>query len=243
MNSNVRYSRKVWVGLILPPVFFLLAIVAASIWIGATRGGDAQAIAQQVAAATPILLVVVQVAMLLMTAGLLRSDRISWRAIGWAVPSGKSARREILVGLLPGAVLGVLYPTVLSPWMESVQRALGDYVPPGELLSSLGSAIVPFFVANVLLAPFVEESLYRGYALRALSSRYRILPAILLTCVFFGLLHWAGGVWYMVLTGVVAGGLFAGLAVWRKNTVAPYVAHLALNALEFLYIWLWLPRG
>lgn len=243
MNNRVQYTRKVWLGLLFPPGFFLLAIGIASLWIGATRGGDAQSIAQQVAAATPVVLVVVQGMMLGMIAGLMRRDWLTWRSIGWAVPPGRSAGGEILAGLIPGVALGVLYPTVLAPWMESVQRALGDYVPPGELLTSLGSAIVPFFVANVLLAPFVEESLYRGYALRSLSARFGVLPAVLLTCVFFGLLHWAGGFWYMILTGVVAGGLFAGLAVWRKNTVAPYVAHLALNVLEFLYIVLWLPAG
>jgi len=42
---------------------------------------------------------------------------------------------------------------------------------------------------------------------------------------------------------VVAGGLFVGLAVWRKNSVAPFVAHLALNALEFLYVLVWLPTA
>jgi uncharacterized protein len=139
--------------------------------------------------------------------------------------------------------LGVFYPTVLAPWMESVQLTVGDYVPPGELLPSLGSAIVPFFLANVVLAPFVEESLYRGYALPPMRLRFGAPLAALVTCVFFGMLHWAGGLWYMILTGVVAGGLFAGLALWRKNTVAPYVSHLALNVLEFLYIVLWFPAG
>jgi hypothetical protein len=36
----------------------------------------------------------------------------------------------------------------------------------------------------------------------------------------------------------VAGGLFAGLYTARKNMIAPYAAHLALNVVEFLIIWL-----
>jgi len=55
---------------------------------------------------------------------------------------------------------------------------------------------------------------------------------------FFGLLHWAGGFWYILLTGLVAGGLFAGLYTARKNMIAPFAAHLVLNLVEFLFTWL-----
>ena len=114
---------------------------------------------------------------------------------------------------------------------------MGDYVPPGELTGALGAALVPFFLANVLLAPFVEESLYRGYALDRLRQRYGLALAVVISCAFFGLLHWAGGFWYILLTGFVAGGLFAGLRVWRRTLIAPFAAHLALNILEFVWIW------
>ncbi len=39
-----------------------------------------------------------------------------------------------------------------------------------------------------------------------------------------------------VSDGSVAGGLFAGLRVWRRTLVAPFAAHLALNVLEFVWI-------
>jgi len=38
----------------------------------------------------------------------------------------------------------------------------------------------------------------------------------------------------------MAGGLFAGLFVNRRNILAPFGAHLALNIVEFLLIWLML---
>ena len=97
---------------------------------------------------------------------------------------------------------------------------------------------MPFFLANVLLAPFVEESLYRGYPLQRLKERYSLALAVIISCTFFGLLHWAGGIWYILLTDFVAGGLFAGLRVWWRTLIAPFAAHLALNVLEFVWIWL-----
>ena len=163
-----------------------------------------------------------------------------WRGV---ISAGKRLKdstiwREVLVGAVPGAALGLLYVFVLAPGLTMIQKSLGDYVPAGELLPALGAAVLPFFVANVLLAPFVEENIYRGYALTRWFGRFSRPVAILLSCFFFGLLHWAGGFWYILLTGLVAGGLFAGLYTARKSIIAPFAAHLALNLVEFLFVWL-----
>jgi membrane protease YdiL (CAAX protease family) len=105
------------------------------------------------------------------------------------------------------------------------------------VLPTVSSSIGLFFIANVLLAPLVEETLYRGIAIPLLSNHLGVFWAVVLSCVFFGLLHWAGGFWYMLLTGVVAGGAFAGLYSWRGGVLAPFAAHLALNLIEFVYAW------
>jgi CAAX protease family protein len=62
--------------------------------------------------------------------------------------------------------------------------------------------------------------------------------AFIILGVFFGLLLWAGGFWYMLLTGLIAGGLLTGLRASRGSLIAPFAAHLALNLVEFLYVWL-----
>jgi hypothetical protein len=222
------------------PIVFLVVIITASIYFGATTGGDAEAIAASVAQATPFVLLTVQILLLLIFWVVLQSEKLFLRDIGWEINSGQRLWQEVLLGALPGLTLALLYFFVLSPLMTMAQQVLGDYVPPGELLSSLGTAVLPFFLANVILAPFVEENIYRGYGLSRLQGRYSTAVAIIISCLFFGLLHWAGGFWYIVLTGVVAGGLFAGLFVWRKNIIAAYAAHLTLNLVEFLYVWLWL---
>ena len=236
MNRSQTPIRRTWALLIAGPLLFLAAIVVASVYFGIVTRGDAQAIAEQTPKAMPAMLVAVQLLLLVFLVRTLRSERLAWSAIGWRLEQGQVLWREALIGVVPGAVLAVLYFTVLSPAMTWLQRNVGDYVPPGELTGALGAALVPFFLANVLLAPFVEESLYRGYALDRLQQRYGMTLAIVISCAFFGLLHWAGGFWYILLTGVVAGGLFAGLRVWRRTLVAPFAAHLALNILEFVWI-------
>jgi len=168
----------------------------------------------------------------------LRSEHLAWSAIGWRLEQGQRLRREVQIGVVPGAMLAVLYFTVLSPSMTWLQRNVGDYAPAGELTGALGAVLVPFFLANVVLAPYVEESLYRGYTWERLQQRYGLPLAVIISCAFFGLLHWAGGLWYILLTGIVAGGLFAGLRAWRGTLVASFVAHLTLNVFEFVWIWL-----
>ncbi len=227
-----------WTLLAIPPVLFLIVIIAMSVYFGAMLGNDPQAIADSVANSAPQILLIVQLSLLLVFWIVMRADRLTLPAIGWQLASGQKLWQEIVTGAVPGLILAGLYFSVLSPLMTTAQRVLGDYIPPGELLSSLGTSALPFFLANVALAPFVEENIYRGYALTRLQKRFGVPAAILISCLFFGLLHWTGGFWYMLLTGIVAGGLLAGLFAWRKNIVAAFAAHFTLNLVEFLYVWL-----
>jgi membrane protease YdiL (CAAX protease family) len=229
---------RVWVVLAAGPALIFLGIVTASIYFGVATQGDVAAIPGLVAASTPYQLVAIQILLFFILRWAMQGDQLAWNDIGWKTAEGQQPWREVLIGIVPGAVLGVVYVRVLSPWLTNVQQSLGDYVAAGELLPMLGAAMLPFFIANVVLAPFVEENIYRGYALTRLFGRFSTPVAILLSCFFFGLLHWAGGIWYILLTGLVAGGLFAGLYTARKNMIAPFAAHLALNIVEFLFIWL-----
>jgi membrane protease YdiL (CAAX protease family) len=226
---------RLWLVLLAGPLLFFLGIVLASIYFSIVLRGDVAAIPERVAASTPYQLVAIQILLFFILRWAMRRDGLAWKDIGWKTTDGQQTWREALIGAVPGAALGLLYVFVLSPGLTWIQQTLGDYVPAGELMPSLGAAIVPFFIANVVLAPFVEENIYRGYALTRWFERFSKPVAILLSCIFFGLLHWAGGFWYILLTGFVAGGLFAGLYSRRKTMMAPFAAHLALNVVEISF--------
>jgi membrane protease YdiL (CAAX protease family) len=120
--------------------------------------------------------------------------------------------------------------------LSSFQSTLGDYFPAGSLFPALGATIIPFAIADVLLAPFVEENIYRGYGMTKLLSRFGGTGAILLSSLFFGLLHWSGGFWYILTTGIIVGVPFAILRLRRGNLLVPFGAHLALNFVETLLL-------
>jgi membrane protease YdiL (CAAX protease family) len=235
LQATVKLSR-VWLVLLSGPVLFLLGIIVASIYFGFVTQGDVAAIPDLVAASTPYQLVVIQILLFFILRWAMKRDGLTWEGIGWKKAEGQRTWSELLIGGLPGVVLGLLYVFFLAPWLTRVQQSLGDYVPAGEIMTTLGAAVLPFFIANVVLAPFVEENIYRGYALTRLFGRFSQPVAILISCAFFGLLHWAGGFWYTLLTGIVAGGTFAALFTARRNMLAPFAAHLALNIVEFLFI-------
>lgn len=237
MNNASQKFTRVWWTLLAAPILFLLAILAASVYFSiASQGQNLEAIPEMVTASIPYQLVVVQIWLLLILRKSMKRDGLTWKDIGWTlrVP-GQRTSREVIIGGGWGVALGLLYIFVLSPMLTSLQQ-IWDYVPAGDLLSTLGSALIPFAIANVLLAPFVEESLYRGYGLTKLLGRFSQPVAIALSCFFFGILHWTGGFWYILLTGIVAGGLFAWLYVSRKNVIAPFAAHLMLNIVETIFI-------
>lgn len=238
MKEKNQTARQMWSTLLAPPVLFFIVIVAVSVYYGIVTRGDAEAIAEKTSQAVSYILIITLTLAFFILVKNMRSNGLTFREIGWQLAEGQTWLKEAFIGIFVGVLLGLLYIYVLSPLLATVQRVVGDYVPPEEILSSLGSSALPFFIANVLLAPIVEENIFRGYALTQLGKRFSAPAAFIISCVVFGLFHWAGGFWYIVLTGVVVGGAFAALFVWRRNIVSAFTAHLALNIVEFLFVWL-----
>ena len=222
---------KAWLLLTTGPVLFLLGIIGASIFLRIREVPEAQ-IPERVTELVPHILLGV----LLCLAVLMTTFAPQVKA-AWQMPDFSKAVSDVIIGLLAGVLLAVAYLYWLAPLLETLQRTVGDFVPPGSVLPTVSGSIGLFFIANVLLAPLVEETLYRGIAIPLFTTHLGAFWAVVLTCVFFGFLHWAGGFWYMLLTGVVAGGAFAGLFCWRGGVLAPFAAHLALNLIEFIYAW------
>jgi len=221
---------KTWLLLLAGPILFLVAIVGVSVSL-AFRGMDATLIAERVPLLMPQILLGALLGLGFLILFVPQLDLI------WAIPGATKTFRDLAIGMLVGALLAFSYLYWISPTIELLQRTVGDYVPPGSVLPAISGSIGLFFIANVLLAPLIEETLYRGYAIPLLTTHLGLAWAVALTCLSFGLLHWPGGVWYMLLTGVVAGGAFSGLFLWRDGILAPFAAHLTLNVIEFIYAW------
>lgn len=238
MPEITEKKKHPWFLLWFPPVLFLIVIIAFSVYFGAQTNGDPNLIAEKTASATPYILVTVQVLLLGIMFTVFRSQKLTLLQIGWQVGAGKEAWKEILLGAVIGAPLGFLWIFIIEPILSSLQSTVGDYVPAGSLFVALGTAIIPFAIADVLLAPFVEESIYRGYGVTKLLERFGATGTVIITSIFFGLLHWSGGFWYILTTAIIVGIPFAILRIKRRSIHAVFGAHLTLNLVETLLLWL-----
>nr|WP_231126256.1 CPBP family intramembrane glutamic endopeptidase [Motilibacter aurantiacus] len=106
------------------------------------------------------------------TASAIGLDRPRWRdlprAVGWLAAAY--------------AVSVVLVLTVYA-----LGGAPGRNV--GDLADSPAWALVAFVVLSVVVAPLVEETLFRGLLLRGLMTRLGFWPAALATSGLFGVMH------------------------------------------------------
>jgi hypothetical protein len=233
MNWANRHApgvpAKIWLLLAAGPALFLFAFALVSIAFG-MAGAASDQIEAKVVSLVPHVLSFVLVCLGVGTARMKTEVRRLWQ-----VSPDTRVLVDAVIGALCGTCLAGAYFLWLAPLMELLQASVGDFVPSGSVGRTLAGSMGAFFVANVALAPVVEETLYRGIGLPVLADRLGTAAGLAISCLAFGLLHWTGGLWYMLLTGLIAGGSFAGLYLWRGGIVAPFTAHLVLDLIEFGY--------
>jgi membrane protease YdiL (CAAX protease family) len=230
MNS----LKRPWTNLILAPIWFLLFIVVFSIYFGGI-GVNEKEIPHKITEYTPTLILIIQVCLLVTLLLSTRKEGFGIFKNGWQTDKNELLK-DVFGGIITGVILAALYIFLFSPLQTYLQVNFGDYVPAGETMSALGKQTIIFFIANVVFAPFVEESLYRNYALTRFLEKYSQTKSIIITVIMFGLLHWVGGLWYMLMTGLIVGLPFALITIKRKNIIWVFIAHLTLNLIEFIYI-------
>lgn len=97
-----------------------------------------------------------------------------------------------------------------------------------------------FVLANLCFVVINEEIFFRGLIQSGLQKALAKLPAgewlgLGLAAVIFGLLHFAGGSFYVLLATVA--GLLYGLAYWQTRSLwAGVFTHLMVNTLHFVFL-------
>jgi uncharacterized protein len=180
----------------------------------------------------PVLLVLVITAQALGLAGALAylaaRRRLSWRLLGARRP----AVRHVWIGLAVG-VGGFLGVNLL---IAGLLQVFGPVDPPEQqLLSDVtagGIMTVLAVIAAVLMAPLVEEVVFRGVLFQGLKRRLGLWPAALVSSLLFAVVHvevqqpiYSSG---FVLLGI----LFAWSMHRFGSLVVPLVAHAAFNGVS-----------
>jgi membrane protease YdiL (CAAX protease family) len=164
---------------------------------------------------------------LYVTLSLLRGHPF-WECLGWrkirAAANGKA--RNPFVFVLGGCGLSLLV-AVLTSKMKTPEQ-----MPIEELFKFRSTAFL-FMAMAVLVAPLVEETLFRGYLYPLFARSFGVTPSILITGTLFGLMHGAQLGWTVSLVTVliIVGIVFTLVRARTGSVFASYLMHLGYNSL------------
>jgi membrane protease YdiL (CAAX protease family) len=157
---------------------------------------------------------------------LVRSPAPFWRAIGWRQ---MPARATAVQFLTRGAVLALI-ATFVSGYFNSKES-----LPIEQLLQARVSMTL-FAVLGVLVAPIVEETIFRGFLYPVIARRLGVIAGVIITGILFGLMHaaqlWGG--WGQIVLLIVVGVVLTWVRARTGTVTASYFVHLGYNGLQLL---------
>lgn len=154
-----------------------------------------------------------------------------WQTIGW---------RELDTGIIPRGLgyAGLVLAGVVTSFL--VDAASNLHPPKGNLpieavyQDKLSSLL--FLLMAVLLAPVVEETIFRGYIYPVIARFWGVAASVLITGALFGLLHGfqLGGAFWQIGLLVLVGFIFTWVRAASRTVVASYCMHLGYNGFLFV---------
>jgi len=164
---------------------------------------------------------------LYVTLSLLRGHSF-WKCLGWRkiAPRPGYRARSPLAYFFAGCGLS-LFVALLSSRLKAP-----DNSPMEELFKNRQTALL-FVAMAVLIAPLVEETLFRGYLYPLFARSFGITPGILITGVLFGMMHGAqlGWTWGLVAMLILVGIVFTLVRARTGSVFASFLMHLGYNSL------------
>lgn len=149
-----------------------------------------------------------------------------WRTLGWRrIKLSSGALRNPWLYFFGGCALSVLV------FIATAKMKAPPDVPIEELFRYKNTAL--FFMAMaVLVAPLVEETVFRGYLYPLLAKTFGVATGIITTGILFGLMHGAqlGWTWALVSVLIVVGVIFTFVRARTGSVFASFLLHLGYNS-------------
>jgi membrane protease YdiL (CAAX protease family) len=154
-----------------------------------------------------------------------------WRTIGWRpLETGQTPRVAAYLGLILSGFMLAIVVTASSAVFKAPKQT-----PIEQFFQDRRSALLLMSMA-VLLAPVLEETIFRGYIYPVIARSFGVNTSILVTGTLFGLLHasqlW--GAWVQIVLLILVGIIFTYARARTHTVVASYVLHVSYNSCLFL---------
>lgn len=150
-----------------------------------------------------------------------------WRTLRWRpIDTGNVSPRIVYVGfVLGGFLLSMMIALVSSAFTPK------NKMPIEQLLQDRHTAFF-LLVLSVTLAPFFEETIFRGYIYPVVARTFGVTSGVTFTGLLFGLMHASqlGGNLPQVGLLVAVGIVFTALRARTGSVLPGYIVHVSYNA-------------
>jgi membrane protease YdiL (CAAX protease family) len=160
-----------------------------------------------------------------------RTDAPFWPSIGWReMRSGAGKIRDSALQFLAGGAVLAIGVSFAGGFLNSKET-----LPIEELLRARVSILL-FGILGVLVAPLVEETIFRGFLYPVIARRLGIAAGIAITGTLFGLMHaaqlWGG--WGQIALLILVGVVLTWVRARTGTVAASYLVHLGYNGLQLV---------
>jgi membrane protease YdiL (CAAX protease family) len=147
---------------------------------------------------------------------------LGWRSIAWRNAGKLSSPWLYFFGGCGLSVLVLIATSMIQPPEDIPMEELFHYKSTAEL----------FMVMAVLIAPLVEETVFRGYLYPLFAKSFGVAVSVVLTGVLFGLLHGAQLGWTLSLVAALTfvGIVFTFVRARTGTVFASFLLHLGYNS-------------
>jgi membrane protease YdiL (CAAX protease family) len=161
----------------------------------------------------------------------MRTQSPFWRTMGW---------RELRLGALPPAASAVRClggGALLAVFVSAAGRFFGQQNElPIEQMFRSRPAVLLLMGFGILVAPLVEETMFRGFLYPVIARRFGMAAGVFITGALFGAMHaqqlWGG--WGQIVLLILVGILLTWVRARTGTVTASYLVHLGYNTLLFL---------
>ena len=154
-----------------------------------------------------------------------------WPEIGWRkLRLGTNTFGASAMQCLGGGAMLALVVSFMSGFLNPQSRL------PIEQILQARISVALFAVLGVLVAPLVEETIFRGFLYPVIARRLGIAAGVIVTGILFGMAHAAQlrGGWGQIALLILVGFVLTWVRARTGTVAASYFVHLGYNGLQLL---------
>jgi len=152
-----------------------------------------------------------------------------WPALGWHSLDGTETNSLTAIKYLFGGVALAIIVTVMGQFVKQ-----SGPVPFEEFFKARQSVLM-LMAFGILVAPLVEETIFRGFLYPVAARQFGVVPGILFTGFLFGAFHamqlW--GAWGQIALLVLVGIVLTAIRARTGSVLAGFLVHIAYNSTLF----------